>query len=98
MSNEYGNVVPHDFHVGPEVFVIFTLEIQLNPWERCRMVVCSSEEMKEANLESSGSRTGAERHMLGLMEGTGVHMRKGLTREARQLPNFGQCPAPIPLC
>ena len=45
MRNEYGNVVPHDLHVGPEVFVICTLEIQLNPWKTCRMMVRSSEEM-----------------------------------------------------
>lgn len=71
MSNEYGNIVPHDLHVGAEVFVIFTLEIQLNGWKRCKIVVCSSEEMQEANLETSLSSWAAERHMLGMMEGHG---------------------------
>ncbi len=62
------------------------------------MVLCAREEMEEANLETLLSNWAAERHMLGTDGGTGVHMRKGLTREARQLLNFDQYPAPIPRC
>ena len=65
VRNEYGNIVTHNFHVGPEVIVIFTLEFQVNPWERCRVVGCASEEMQEANLETLFSSWATERRVLG---------------------------------
>ena len=46
MGKEYGNVVTHDLHVCSEVWVIFTLEIQLDPVERCRVMVRASEKMQ----------------------------------------------------
>lgn len=65
MSKEYGNVVTHDLHVCPEVWVIFTLEIQLDPGEICRVMMGAGEEMQQANLETLFSSWTAERCMLG---------------------------------
>ena len=65
MGKEYGNVVTHDLHVCSEVWVIFTLEIQLDPVERCRVMVRAGEKMQQADLEALFLSRTSERRMLG---------------------------------
>ena len=63
MSKEYGNIVTHNFHVCSEVWVIFTLENQLDTVERCRVMVRAGEEMQQADLETLFSSRTSERRM-----------------------------------